>query len=164
MRIILEESTMNERVVEILVYIMSEIRNNGKSSKNLELLSQDLVQRGYTEKEISSAFSWLLERMQSESEELVKNKGPRVKQAFRHLHEIERSIISTEAHGYIIQLKELGIIDEVEVEHVIERAMMLGASPVNVGDIKSVVTNILFNPESFNEDSFLLFEDNPVIQ
>lgn len=154
---------MNERVVEILIYIMSEIRNNRKGSEELELLSKDLIQRGYTENEISSAFSWLLERMQSESEELVKSHGPITKYSFRHLHEIERSIISTEAYGYIVQLKELGIIDQVEVEQIIERAMMLG-SQVSVEDIKSIVANMLFNPEKFNDGAFLMFEDHPVIQ
>ncbi|MFQ5824643.1 MAG: DUF494 family protein [bacterium] len=155
---------MNERVVEILILIMSEIKRNSKSGKKLELLSKDLVQRGYTENEISSAFSWLLDRLKSESEELIPNQGPTLKCSFRHLHEIERSIISTEAYGYIIQLKELNIIDEMEVEQILERAMMLGTSQVSVGDIKSIVASMLFYPESFKDGTYFLFEEHPVIQ
>jgi uncharacterized protein Smg (DUF494 family) len=154
---------MNERVVEILILIMSEIKQSRDGAKNLEVLSKDLIQRGYTENEISSAFSWLLNRLNSESEELIQNQGPTSDRSFRLLHEIERSIIATEAFGYIIQLKELGIIDEVEVEQVLERAMMLGTSQVNVADIKSIVASILFNPENFKDSIYFLFEENPVI-
>ncbi|MFQ6114434.1 MAG: DUF494 family protein [bacterium] len=155
---------MNERVVEILILIMSEIKRNRDGAKNLELLSKDLVQRGYTENEISSAFSWLLNRLNSESEELIQNQGPTLNKSFRLLHDIERSIISTEAYGYIIQLKELGIIDEMEVEQILERAMMLGASQVSVGDIKSIVASIVFHPENFKDGIYFIFEDNPIIQ
>ncbi len=155
---------MNERVVEILILIMSEIKRNRKNGKNLEVLSKDLIQRGYTENEISSAFSWLLNRLNSESEELVENQRPTSNRSFRLLHEIERSIISTEAYGYIIQLKELGIIDEMDVEQTLERAMMLGTSQVGVSDIKSIVASILFNPENFNDGVYFLFDENPVIQ
>ena len=40
---------MNERVVEILIYIMSEIRSNRKASSKLYILSKNLIQQGYTE-------------------------------------------------------------------------------------------------------------------
>ena len=62
---------MNERVVEILIYIMSEIRSNRKVSSKLDILSKNLIQQGYTESEISSAFTWLLARLKNDSEELV---------------------------------------------------------------------------------------------
>ncbi|MFQ5865618.1 MAG: DUF494 family protein [bacterium] len=154
---------MNERVVEILILIMSEIKRNRDRAKNLELLSKDLMQRGYTENEISSAFSWLLNRLDGESEELIQNQGPTSDQSFRLLHEIERSIISTEAYGYVIQLKELGIIDEMDVEQVLEKAMMMGTSQVSVADIKSIVASILFINENFRDGMYFLFEENPVI-
>ncbi|MFQ5674550.1 MAG: DUF494 family protein [bacterium] len=155
---------MNERVVEILIYIMSEIRRDRNASGRLDVLSENLIQQGYTETEISSAFTWLLNRLQTDSEELFEHQDPSLEYSFRHLHEIERSVISVEAHGYIIQLKELGIIDELGVEQVLERAMMMGASEVTVVDIKSIVASMLFNPESLMDNNYFLFDDNPTIQ
>ncbi|MFQ5707403.1 MAG: DUF494 family protein [bacterium] len=153
---------MNERVVEILVLIMSEI-NNGDNSAKLDLLSKDLLKKGYTENEISSAFSWLLERMKSDSEELIENQGCIMQNSFRHLHEVERSIISTESFGYMIQLKELGIIDENQLEQILERAMMLGVSHINITEIKTIVASVLFNPENVTESSFFFFDEHPII-
>ena len=154
---------MNERVVEILIYIMSEIRSNHKISGKLDILSKNLIQQGYTEGEISSAFTWLLARLKNDSEEIVEQQNPSLKSSFRHLHEIERSIISVEAYGYIIQLKELGIIDEPDTEQILERAMMMGTSEITTGDIKSIVASMLLNHDTFIDGSYFLFEDNPTI-
>jgi len=154
---------MNERVVEILIYIMSEIRSNRKVSGKLDILSKNLIQQGYTESEISSAFTWLLDRLKIDSEEVVEKKNPSLKSSFRHLHEIEHSIIAVEAYGYIIQLKELGIIDQSDVEQILERAMMVGASEVTTLDIKSIIASMLLNYDSFADGSRFLFEENPTI-
>ncbi|MDZ7289939.1 MAG: DUF494 domain-containing protein [candidate division KSB1 bacterium] len=154
---------MNERVVEILVYIMNEIRGGRPMPDNLELISRDLMQRGYTESEISSAFSWLFERYQSESEELVRHVGSTLPGSTRVLHDVERVIISPEGYGYLLQLKHLGILSDVEMEQIIERAMMLGATRLSEAAIKSLVASTLFNFEGAAEGSFFVFEDHAVV-
>ena len=52
---------MNERVVEILIYLMTEIRENRGGMEQVDGISKDLKQQGYTENEINAAFSWLFE-------------------------------------------------------------------------------------------------------
>ena len=153
---------MSERVVEILIYIMSELRRSKKYSQKLDLLSEDLIERGYTESEISSALTWLVNRLNLDSEEVVQRQEPALR-SHRHLHEIERTMISTAAYGYIIQLKELGILDDLEVEEVLERTLMLGTAEVEIEDIKSVVTGILFRNEGFADGTHLLLEENSII-
>ncbi|MCG8608809.1 DUF494 family protein [bacterium] len=153
---------MSERVVEILIYIMQEIRKDTTDSKHLRVISKDLLKKGYTESEISSAFSWLLTRVRSESEEIVPNQGPSLKRSFRMLHEIEHSVVSTEAYGYIIQLKELGIISDTDVENILEKAVMLSSSRVKVEDIKSIVASLLFSNETFGPGHLFLDEDSEI--
>jgi uncharacterized protein Smg (DUF494 family) len=154
---------MNERVVEILVLIMSEIRRSNFGSAKLELLSKDLRKKGYTESEISSAFSWLLNRIRSDSEELVQNQGPTLENSFRVLHEIEKSVISPEAYGYILQLKELNIISETDIELILERALMMGTSRVDPADIKLIVASMLWSADNFGSGGYFLFDDQPGI-
>ena len=154
---------MNERVVEILIYLMNEIRRNNNVTQKLDLLSKNLIQKGYSETEISSAFTWLLDRLNYESEEIVHKQQPTLKHSIRHLHEIERSIISVEAHGYLIQLRELGIIDELDVEQILERAMMAGAPKITVDDIKAIVAAMLFASDRLNDGGFFLFEGKSIV-
>jgi len=154
---------MNERVVEILVYIMSEIRGNKTVAAQLEVLSRDLVQRGYTENEISSAFSWLVDRYKSDFEELARNSGPTLSHSFRILHDLERLVITPAAQGYLLQLRALGILDDADLEGIIERAMMVGSPRIDESEIKSLIASTLFNPQGLPEGAFLFFEPSKMI-
>lgn len=155
---------MNERVVEILIYIMSEIRRNRNVTTKLDILSESLIQKGYSESEISSAFSWLMVRLNKDSEEILSKQEPSLKHSIRHLHEIEKAVISIEAHGYLIQLRELGIIDQLDLEQILERAMMSGASEVDVDDVKAVVAAMLISSDNLASGGYFLAEDNQIIQ
>jgi len=154
---------MNERVVEILVYIMNEMQGEQAAPNHMEIISRDLMQRGYTENEISSAFSWLYERQQNENEELVRHTGPTLSGTFRVLHDLERLVISPAGYGYLLQLKHLGILDDAEIEQVIERAMMVGATRLPEEAIKSLVASTLFNLEGMSGGTFFALEDNAVV-
>ncbi|HDL78601.1 MAG TPA: DUF494 family protein, partial [Bacteroidetes bacterium] len=74
-----------------------------------------------------------------------------LRHGFRVLHEAEKVVIHPEAHGYLIQLKELGIITQSDMEQIIERAMMLGVSSVTDDDIKSIVVSLLFNSDDADD-------------
>ena len=72
-------------------------------------------------------------------------------QSFRILHPAERFIISPEAYGYLIHLRELNILSDSEFELVIERAMLSGYEQLSAQEIQTVVNSILFaNSESFD--------------
>ncbi len=153
---------MNERVVEILVYIMNHIRNKKGNLNQLEVLSQDLLNKGYTENEISSAFTWLMEKIGGGFDEILKQTSPVSSFSFRVLHDLEQMIISPEAYGYLIQMKELGLLDDFDVEQVIERAVMLGSSQIDIWAIKAIIASVLFQDQSFGQ-GFYTDDENPTI-
>jgi len=155
---------MSERVVEILIYIMSEMRRNDSVSGKLDILSQDLLDRGYTESEISSAFTWLLDKIDGETEEVLQRQRSTSQFSFRHLHEIERAIITPEAYGFIIQLKELAIIDDFDFEQILERALMLGVSRVDLAEMKSLASSILAGSEMFIHGVQYFLDDQQTVQ
>ncbi|MDQ7053280.1 MAG: DUF494 family protein [candidate division KSB1 bacterium] len=153
---------MNERVVEILVYIMNHLRSKKGNLNQLELLSRDLLDRGYTENEISSAFSWLMERLEAGYEEIIRQTAPASSFSFRVLHELEQMIILPEAYGYLLQMKALGLLDDFDVEQVIERAVMLGSSKVDMPAIKAIIASVLAQDLPF-DDGFFSDEETPII-
>lgn len=156
---------MNERVVEILAYIMTEMGGPQAQPDKLEVISHDLLQRGYSQHEISFAFSWLYERYNDESEELQRNTGATLAASFRVLHEAERMVLAREAYGYLLQLKQLRLLNDVQIEFVIERAMMTGMARVTETEIKALAAAVLFNPEdvSANAGAFFFLDQNKVI-
>ena len=97
---------MKDKVVELLVFIMSEMQDNKRIS-DIDLT--DLRTRGYTQSEISAAFSWICENFevnqQRPSDALRPAAGSR-----RVLHDAEKAVLSTDSQGYLIQLNELGLL------------------------------------------------------
>jgi len=110
---------MKDRVVEILVFLMSEMQEN-KALHEVDL--SQLRDRGYTTSEISAAFSWLYENSHNEGTESIRA-GKAGTGSRRLLHDAEKAVLSTMAQGYLIQLSELGVVDDRGIEMILERAM-----------------------------------------
>ncbi len=146
---------MKEKIVEILIYLMSEIRDN-KRVADIDL--GGLARKGYTQTEISAALSWLYESMN------VTESGTRVSEShpgsWRVLHEAEKQVIGTEAFGYLVQLRALGILDDTDLETVIERAMMSGYEKLSFDEVREIAGSvILSHPVSGTTRSMLNSKD-----
>jgi uncharacterized protein Smg (DUF494 family) len=132
---------MKDRVVEILVFLMSEMQEN-KSLHEVDL--SELRDRGYTTSEISAAFSWLYENSRTDRMESIRS-GKAGAGSRRIFHDAEKTVLSTPAQGYIIQLNELGLIDDREVEIVLDRAMSSGYAGLTVQEVRDLVAMVLFS-------------------
>jgi len=134
---------MKDRVVEILVLLMSELQEN-KPLHEVDL--SQLRDRGYTTSEISAAFSWLYENSRAGRIESIRS-GAAAAGSRRIFHEAEKAVLSTAAQGYMIQLIELGLVNDREVEIVLERAMSSGYSGLTVQEVRDIVATVLFSGE-----------------
>lgn len=130
---------MKERIVEILMYIMSEMQSN-KGLVDIDV--GDLRNKGYTQSEISAAFSWLYDNMKLNEVEIA-HEGVPASGSRRVLHDVEKQMLSTEAQGYLIQLRELGLLDDRDFELVIERAVMNGFEKLAASEVQEIVASVL---------------------
>ena len=154
---------MNERVVEILVFIMNQIRGNKANLSKLDLISRDLLSKGYSQNEISSAFSWLFEKIRNNFQEILINTDESHEFSFRILHDLETMIISPQAFGYLLQLKELGIFDDLDIEQAIERAMLLGTGTIDSEEMKAIAAYILAQQSSGGNGSYFVENNSPLV-
>jgi uncharacterized protein Smg (DUF494 family) len=134
---------MKEKVVELLIFIMSDMHENKRLS---EIDMSDLRGKGYTQSEISAAITWLFDNMPSSGGDLLHGVARR-RGSWRVLHEAEKIVLSTESQGYLIQLAELGLLDEREMETVIERAMVAGFEQLSVMEVQEIVASVIFARE-----------------
>ncbi len=135
---------MFERIVEIIMLVMSE--SKGKDLMNIDY--QKLQVLGYSHSEISTALNWLAD-MAINPPSLDYSK-PKHKQSFRILHQSEQDIFTPEAWGEIIQMNNLGIINNEATEMLIDRAVYNGVTKVDTKMVKTFVAYLLFNPTSSN--------------
>ncbi|HID38666.1 MAG TPA: DUF494 family protein [Calditrichaeota bacterium] len=139
---------MQERIIDIIVYLLEEFRHH-HTEENYSDLSKQLMSLGYTESEIHLAFSWIFNHLQSSGngtgEEFSYGADSN-----RILHDVEKLFISAEAYGYLLQLRHLGILSDFDLETVIDRALAFGTSSIEIEDIKAITASLLFGSDSGN--------------
>jgi uncharacterized protein Smg (DUF494 family) len=134
---------MKDRVVEILVFLMSEIQDN-KPLQEIDV--SQLRDQGYTTSEISAAFSWLYENSYQDRLESIRS-GKAGSGSRRIFHDVEKTVLSTNAQGYLIQLNELGLIDDRQTEMILERAMSSGYTGLTLQEVRDIVATVLSSGE-----------------
>lgn len=147
---------MHEKILELIIYLVNEIRNDkhtqeavehgetvsGRQYNGSSIDINFLTKSGYTPAEISTAFSWLFDHIDKGENLVVGENSPH---SHRILHEVERLAIGKEAQGYLIRLRELGLITDDNLEDVIERGMMSSLSQAGIPEIRSLVASVLFD-------------------
>ncbi|MGD1045781.1 MAG: DUF494 family protein [Bacteroidota bacterium] len=134
---------MQERVVEIILFLVNELRSN-KRLNDVDVSS--LTRDGYTQSEISSAFSWVFERL-SVGKSITDVTGG-ASTSHRMLNDAEKMVVGLQAYGYLIQCHRLGLLKNADVETIIERIMMAGFSAVGLPEMKSFVAGYLFDMDN----------------
>ncbi len=135
---------MNEKTIEILIQLLGHIKENDLDVESLSEFSESLVTRGYNEREVAEALSWLFEKLNFltvKSTEIAEQK----QESVRILHDYERLKISPEVYGYLLRLKALSVINGAQMEKVLDYCMLLGADTLLETEIDEIVASILFD-------------------
>ena len=132
--------------MEIILFLVGEMRRN-KQLGDIDL--GKLADRGYTESEVSTAFSWLFDKVAlsvSQSNVTDLSKQAKIGNApFRIYHDLEQSFLSAEARGYLIQLRELQLLKDSEMELLIDRLWFIGTQDIGVEDVRDLAAAIIFD-------------------
>lgn len=150
---------MRERIIEIIVYLISELNHNHPIDK---ITFDRLSDQGYSTTEISAAFSWLFDKIHFgnhsiDSEEFSKSPS------LRFLNNAEKEIISPAIHGYLIQLYQLGLLNNEHLEMVIERAIATGYRDLSMDQLHSIIATILFDAGSSMHGSRIMLNGDDTI-
>ncbi len=137
---------MNERIVEIIVYVISELKQKKKIS---EVDVDELQKQGYTNTEISTAFSWIADRF--DSADNLEFSGNYVNnESFRVFNDEEKNLFTKEALAELLQMHSLGLLTNENIEQIIEHSIIAGYYKVNSEQLKYYVANIIFNAQLNN--------------
>lgn len=135
---------MQERIIEIIVYVLNEIKATQKSLQDIDV--QQLEKLGFTNSEMNAAFSWLFDRLYLSEMNFNLTQSEKSK-SHRILHEVEKLIIMPEAYGYLLQLRELDIVTDIEMEFIIERIMINYTHPVDLREMIAITASIIFQKD-----------------
>ncbi len=148
-----------EKVIEIIILLLDEIKSNKKLG---EIEVQKLAKLGYTQNEINTAFGWIYTRMHAG--ERIFGGAAADKRSHRVLHEVEKNIITPEAFGFVIQLRELGLLGDMEIEDLIDRIMASGYAKVTLEDMKSLCAGYLLDVDDMlNSNRRIMLNTNDTV-
>lgn len=147
---------MNENLIDVLIFIYENYMDSDNQPQDQILLEEDLSKAGFGADEIRKAFDWL--------DELAWRQGTLTEAASNSRHssriytEKEQQRIDLETRGMLLYLEQIGILDAVSRELVIERAMALDTEDLEADDVKWIVLLVLLNQPG-QESSFALMEE-----
>lgn len=150
---------MDNRVLEILFYLMDRLHEAPGRAASLNDVAGDLKGLGYSDDEINSAYAWLLEHGQGATETLYSD-FPSTAGSSRILTELERSRFVPDAYSFLVRTVTVGLIDPEQLEAILDRVAVLGQRPVTLSQLKLLVSLIAFGgPDDLNDPE--LFGDMP---
>lgn len=149
---------MNE-VIEVLMYIFEKhMSKNCQIAMSDEAISQELSGRGFRANAINKALDWLNGLL-----ELQKRFGePASQAAMRIFNFWEYERLDVKCRGFLIALEQMGILNCVTRELVIDRLMALDVETVDLAEVKWVTLMVLYNQP--NKDAVLACMEKLVLQ
>lgn len=148
---------MKENVLDILMYLLEnfmygEIDDDADHAS----LKAELLRAGFPDPEIEKAFAWLdgLAAIRDNSPVLPVTSH----RTLRVYTAAETKRLDAECRGFLMFLEQIGVLDPLSRELVIDRIMALESDETDLTDLKWVILMILFNQPG-KEAAFAWMED-----
>lgn len=132
---------MKERVLAIVNLIAQYIMDDDEMALNEQEIVEELLTVGFEAEEISAAFSWM-ENMSQEQAGRDNDFQPQT--GIRIFTEEEKMAISSEGRGFLLRLQQLGILQPLQKEEIIDRLVYMSEEPADLEEVKTVTALTLF--------------------
>lgn len=133
---------------------MDFVRRSGEREPKPDDLSSALRSMGYSEHEISTAYSWFLEKLDDTPEKCFSS-FPGAHNSNRILTVWERMRISPKAYGFLIKILNMSLINDEQLEAILERTAAFEVESITLDQMKLIASSIVF--DNLNE-----FETLPI--
>jgi Smg protein len=120
-----------------------------------EVLAQELSAAGFKQNDIDGAFNWFEEmktRLTKSTDIYAQSKT-----SMRLFAENERKKINTESLGFVMFLQQAGVINDMERDLIIDRAMALPQKMITIEETRWITMIALWNEG--REKDYLFVED-----
>ncbi|NEZ04458.1 DUF494 domain-containing protein [Wenzhouxiangella sp. XN201] len=147
---------MKENVLDLLMYLFENyIYDEPEEEPDRESLSQSLEEAGFSSGEIDRAFRWLDGLAEQRK---LPELGGHEDNPIRIFTDDESQRLDVHARGFILYLENVGVLDPLRREMVIDRLAALETEDISLEDVKWVVLMVLFNQPG-QEANYAWMED-----
>jgi Smg protein len=147
---------MKENVLDLLMYLFENyIYDEPDDEPDRESLSASLEEAGFSSDEIHRAFSWLDGLAEQRK---LPELGGHENNPIRVFTDDESRRLDVNARGFIMYLENVGVLDPLRREMVIDRLSALESEDITLEDVKWVILMVLFNQPG-QEANYAWMED-----
>jgi len=139
---------------DLLVY-MFENYLSSKNNLDFANMTLELEAAGYDNKDIESALDWFTE-LKEMSEKIPQSRSLKLNDKLRVYTDKEK--FSFDGLGFILFLEQAHVLNSVEREIIIDRAMALNQNIINIDEVRWIVMMTLWN--NGRENDYLFVEDS----
>ncbi len=136
---------MRERVLAIVNLIAKYVLGADDAPINEQELVAELMSVGFEAEEISDAFSWMESVALQPQGELDAAGAPLEQPTYRIYSWEEQQAISSEAIGFLIRLRAMGLLSNDSQEEIIERAVRGAEDPIGLQEMKMIAALTLLS-------------------
>lgn len=153
-----------ENVLDVLMYLFENYMGEDmeEADTDHDTLFCELEEAGFPSSEIHKAFQWLEDLAAGGAADGLTHNGIT---SLRIFSSEEQNRISVECRGFLIYVEQIGILDPIQRELVIDRIMALESSSVDLDQVKWIVLMLLFNQPGQEEEyarmEDLVFDEHP---
>lgn len=134
---------MQLRLAEILVHVIDRLLENPQALDDYDGMVESLLARGIGPAEARQALGWLMTALRREQLDDERGGEGRTAGGVHVLDRSDQDVLSLEAQGLLIELRELGVLDDFQVEQAVERALYRGGGPVTRDEMRAAVADLL---------------------
>jgi len=148
---------VKEDILDVLMYLFENNIDDEEMGLNddPESLKQELIEAGFLSSQVNKAFTWL--EGLSEQPNWI-NITPQRTASIRVYVPDECDKLDVECRGFLLYLEQIGVLDAMSRELIIDRVMALDTEDLELEQLKWIVLMVLFN-QAENEDALAWIED-----
>ncbi len=136
---------MQDPTGDVILFIVQQLRAFLKGDEHaLEDLGDWLQSGEFDPGAVQSAFQFILQVLEPYCAGSYVEKGTRRKINNRILDTAERSLVSREAYGHLLYLRDRGDLDDLQLEMVLNQVVGTQTEPVGLEEMKRIINMVLF--------------------
>ncbi|TMO65904.1 DUF494 family protein [Pseudoalteromonas aurantia] len=144
---------------DILMYLFENyIHSEADIFVEQNELTDELLRAGFNQDEIYKALDWLEQLADLQHSDEVPYLNATADKAIRIYTEKECQMLDIECRGFIMFVEQVGVIDSVTREMIIDRLFALEKAYIGLDDLKWVILMVLFNVPG-KEHAYAQMED-----
>ena len=140
---------------DLLVY-MFEKYISSKNNLDFANMSLELEAAGFNNKDIESALDWFAE-LKKMSVRIPQSQSLKLNDKLRIFTDKEKEKFSIDGLGFILFLEQAQVLNSIEREIIIDRAMALNQNIINIDEVRWIVMMTLWN--NGRENDYIFVED-----